>query len=185
MTRADDRLSDLYETVRYYVARRVSCAAAIEDIVQTTFLKAYGNLDKLTDASKLLPWLLRIARNCTVDYYRTRVSTMYSLDEMERPSLSQVETEADLNTGQLEVYACMREAIQQLPHSDREALTLQLNGLSVTQISERLGLTKSGAKSRIQRARGRLKRKMTGCCHIETDRYGNIIDFVVKKRSIN
>ena len=44
-------------------------------------------------------------------------------------------------------------------------------------LAERLGLSLSGAKSRVQRAREKLKQQLLECCHFELDRRGHIIDY--------
>jgi len=41
----------------------------------------------------------------------------------------------------------------------------------------RMGLSLSGAKSRVQRSREKLKQLLLGCCHLEFDRWGNVVDY--------
>jgi len=66
----------------------------------------------------------------------------------------------------------------------RQAITLtEYDGLSQRGISEQLGMSLSGAKSRIQRARGKLKDMLLECCHFEFDRLGHIIDYQSKEPS--
>ncbi|RDZ06409.1 hypothetical protein C3744_28710 [Priestia megaterium] len=63
-----------------------------------------------------------------------------------------------------------------------EALELyEFQRLSQKELSEKLGISYSGAKSRVQRGRKKLKHLLEGCCHIESDRYGNIVDFCIMK----
>ena len=50
-------------------------------------------------------------------------------------------------------------------------------GLSQKDLAIRLGLSFSGAKSRVQRARGKLKQLLLDCCHFELDRFGRVIDY--------
>jgi len=70
-----------------------------------------------------------------------------------------------------------------LPEEDREALRLSdLHGLSQKDLASRLGISVTGAKSRVQRARRRLKEAVLDCCHLEMDRRGNPIGYA-KKRS--
>jgi RNA polymerase sigma-70 factor (ECF subfamily) len=98
-------------------------------------------------------------------------SQLQSTDEYEEPDLAQ------------EVIACFESVIQQLPEKYKVALELsELQGMSQKELSEQLGISYSGAKSRVQRGREMLKELLTGCCHIESDRYGNIIDFRIKWR---
>lgn len=72
--------------------------------------------------------------------------------------------------------------IDKIPAPDREALQLaEIEGLPQAEVTERLGLSLSGAKSRIQRARARLRQKILDCCELEMDRRGNVLDW--SKRS--
>lgn len=81
-----------------------------------------------------------------------------------------------------EATVCIRSTIKRLPEKYREALELtEFQGLSQKELSEKLGISYSGAKSRVQRGRGKLKQLLEGCCHIEADRYGNIVDFRILK----
>jgi RNA polymerase sigma-70 factor (ECF subfamily) len=70
-----------------------------------------------------------------------------------------------------------------LPEEDREVLRrADLEGLTQKELAARLGLSVTGAKSRVQRARKRLKEVLLGCCHVEMDRRGNAIDYTRKGR---
>jgi len=65
-----------------------------------------------------------------------------------------------------------------LPELDRQALILtEYRGLTQKELGERLGLSFSGAKSRVQRAREKLKQMLLACCHFELDRQGHIINY--------
>ena len=66
----------------------------------------------------------------------------------------------------------------QLPGPYRQALILtEYQGLTQKQLAERMGLSLSGAKSRVQRARKMLKELLLECCHFEFDRYGTVFDY--------
>ncbi|GCE50080.1 hypothetical protein KTH_49490 [Thermosporothrix hazakensis] len=65
-----------------------------------------------------------------------------------------------------------------LPPLYREALELtDLRGMSQKEPGEKLGISFSTARSRVQRARQMLKDLMRGCCRIVTDQYGNILEY--------
>ena len=65
-----------------------------------------------------------------------------------------------------------------LPDAYRETLRLtEYEGLSQKQLSEQLGISFSGAKSRVQRARAKIKEQLLDCCHFELDHAGRIIDY--------
>jgi RNA polymerase sigma-70 factor (ECF subfamily) len=67
--------------------------------------------------------------------------------------------------------------IYSLPEPYRDALVLtEYEGLTQKQMAKRLGISISGAKSRVQRGRAQLKRMLLERCEFEFDRLGRIID---------
>ena len=63
-----------------------------------------------------------------------------------------------------------------LPAPYRDALIkAEIENIPQTELASALGLSHSGAKSRVQRARKMLREKLTNLYKIETDCYGNII----------
>lgn len=77
-----------------------------------------------------------------------------------------------------ELLPCVAAMVDALPSSYREALRLtEYQGLSQKALSERLGISFSGAKSRVQRARAKLKQQLLECCHFQFDHAGRIIDY--------
>jgi len=70
------------------------------------------------------------------------------------------------------------EMIRSLPAGYRDAVQLaEIEGLSQQEVADRLGLSLSGAKSRIQRGREMLKDALDRCCHFEFDSRGNMMDY--------
>ena len=53
----------------------------------------------------------------------------------------------------------------------------EIEGLQQQEVADRLGLSLSGAKSRIQRGRALLKGVLERCCHFEFDRRGNVMGY--------
>ena len=77
----------------------------------------------------------------------------------------------------------LRAFIELLPDTYREAVRLhEVEGLTQREVSDALGLSLSGAKSRIQRGRAELKRLLLDWCHIELDRRGNVVHVEARQR---
>ena len=73
------------------------------------------------------------------------------------------------------------DVIETLRAEDREALTLtEIDGLNREELASELGISLTAAKSRVQRAREKLRRTVKECCRLVTDPYGRVIDW--KKR---
>lgn len=163
-----------YESIAGFVLRRTNRHPDAEDIVQTVFMKAYRHLPELQDPSRLRAWLYQIARNAVADHFRKEKR----LDELPEQIPSVMEEEADDNLQ--EAISGMKGVMPYLPDKYREAVELSdLKGMSQKELSERLGISYSGAKSRVQRGREMVRDLMNSCCTIRTDGYGNIIDYRV------
>lgn len=163
-----------HEPLRGFVAKRVSDASTADDIVQDVFVKIARTIHTLKDEEKVHAWIYNITRNAIIDHYRKRKPTEQLPIELEAEH--QPEDGHELTRS---LAVCIRPMIEQLPEKYRTAIELtELQGMSQRELGEHLGLSFSGAKSRVQRGREKLKEMLTACCSIESDRYGNIIDYV-------
>ncbi|MZQ96323.1 MAG: RNA polymerase sigma factor SigZ [Acidaminobacter sp.] len=166
-----------------FIARRVANPHDAEDLLQEVFVKISLKLDTLMDQEKIHAWIYQIARNVIVDYYRSGKTfaelpedLAEGVDGVLGPS-AEGETGAGGNAN-AEMAGCLTGMVQQLPEKYREAILLtEFENLTQKALAERLGLSVSGAKSRVQRARKLLKDMMLDCCRLEFDRCGNIIEF--------
>ena len=159
------------ELVRF-VGSRVSDGAAADDIVHDVLLKALSQIDTLEDPGRLRGWLYRITRNAVVDHYRHRRPS--------EPLPPDFETESpeDVQRAERELASCLEPLLGSLPQAYRQALTLaEVEELSQREIARREGLSLSGAKSRVQRARRMLREAVLACCRVELDRRGGVTDF--------
>ena len=172
-----DVWSNFSQRLRSLIGAKVADPADADDILQEVFLKVHLRLDTLQDESRLAPWLYQITRHAITDYYRGR-RPMVELHEdlAETPAADEDEAARQLAVG-------LREMIGALPQPYQEALTLtEIEGLSQKEVAEKLDLSYSGAKSRVQRGRRLLREALVNCCHIELDRRGRIIDYVPRDR---
>lgn len=171
-----ERIESLYrrfhDNLKRFILHRVSDEAAAEDLLQEVFLRIHSRIDSLVDSSRVESWVFQIARNLIIDYYRSKKET----EQIDESALS-VEPEPEADASE-HLAPAIREFINELPEPYREALILtEFEGISQKELAERLGLSFSGAKSRVQRARATLKDMLMRCCHFEFDRYGTIIDY--------
>ncbi len=158
------------EKLGQFIRARVSDPATAEDILQDVFVKIQQRLGQLQDPAKLQGWLYLIARNAVIDHYRTRRETVAVPETL--PAAT-VEGDPEIE----ELKASFRRMIYSLPEPYREALVLtELEGCTQQELAERLGISLSGAKSRVQRARAQLKEMLHECCTFEFDRRGKVIE---------
>ncbi len=172
----DCTLEGVYEVfhteLRRFVLARVSDPAAADDILQDVYLRIHTHIDSVRDCSRLQAWVYQIARNAIIDHYRGRRPAA-ELPE----SVPVVEASCE-NDAECELMESLASMIDELPIKYRQALRLTVyEGLTQQEVAERLGISLSGAKSRVQRAREKLKDGLLNCCHFAFDRYGAVLDY--------
>jgi len=169
---------DIWETFHVplllFIRKRVADSETAEDLLQEVFLKIHQRIETLSDVKKLESWMYQITRNSIVDYYRRNKPTT----TLEEPEVLQLPEELPDDDIVSELFPSIRAMMNSLPELDRQALILtEYRGLTQKELGERLGLSFSGAKSRVQRAREKLKQMLLACCHFELDRQGHIINY--------
>jgi RNA polymerase sigma-70 factor (ECF subfamily) len=160
--------------LQQFIRRRVSDDATAEDLLQDVFLDIHQHIDALKDVKKLESWIYQVTRHAIIDYYRSKRVTA-TLEEPGALQLPEDLPDEDIVT---ELLPSVRAMVLSLEAPDRQTLILtEYQGLTQKELAERLGLSVSGAKSRVQRAREKLKQQLLACCHFELDRRGHVIDY--------
>jgi RNA polymerase sigma-70 factor (ECF subfamily) len=162
--------------VRKFILNRVSDPLDAEDILQDVFIKIHMHLNELREDQRLVPWLYSVARNAVIDYYRQkRPGIELSEDLLDESEFREEDPTAQLAEGLEAMMAC-------LPEKYRQPLVLaELKGLRQKEVAVRLGLSLSGAKSRVQRGRILLRQALEDCCHFEFDRRGNLMEYFPRR----
>lgn len=160
--------------LKVFIRKRVANEQDAEDIYQEIFIKIHKNIDSVMDVNKIHAWIYRIARNSITDYYRKNQNN-YKFTELTEDLESASEEELSSNS---EIASCLKVMLDSLPEIYKQAIILtEIQCLTQKEVSEKLGLSLSGVKSRVQRGRKMLKEMLLGCCRLEMDRRGNIIDY--------
>ena len=158
------------DRLRKFIRSRVADDATADDLLQDVFLRISRRSADWDNANHLEGWLFLVARNAVIDHYRTRRQNVEFEDSYLDESSSDPEFSEDLK-------ASFRRMVDGLPEPYREAVVLtEFEGLSQIELSKRLGISVSGAKSRVQRGRKQLKKMLEDCCRFEFDRRGRVID---------
>ena len=166
--------------LRRFVAARVGDPDSAEDVVQDVYLKIQGHIGTIEDEEKVGSWVYRVARNAVYDFYRTRKPTQ-ELDEI--PSPTPDPTEARWRRGCRSPLGGMLDGLS--PDQKTALYLTEYEGMTQSDLAAELGISVSGAKSRVQRARGRLKALLLDCCHFELDRRGKVIHYYDREHPPN
>ena len=162
-----------------FIKRRVNNEQDSEDILQIVFLKIYNNINNLNQSQKIRAWIYTITRNAIIDFYRTQ-NSYSNIACLSENILSKVNIEDTVND---EISQCLKTMILYLPEKYKEAIILtEYQNLTQKELAHRTGLSISGAKSRVQRARKLLKEMLMDCCTLEIDHRGNVIDYKPKSK---
>jgi len=143
------------------VSRFISDPAAVEDVVQESFIKAYRSLDRFRGDSAFYTWLYRIsintAKNHVVALGRQPVNSESEIGDSEHFDINNRLQEVDTPEGMAltgEIQDTVLRAIEALPEDLRTAIMLrELEGMSYEEISQAMDCPVGTVRSRLFRAR--------------------------------
>lgn len=163
--------TDLNSDLRRFIRRRVADDHVADDLLQETFVRVHRNIGELDEAERLAAWVYQIARNVVRDHHRKAFCSIAAVADAENLSDDSREPQPGCR-----VLTWLKEMIQSLPDGYREAVQMaEIEELSQQDVADRLGLSLSGAKSRIQRGRAMLKNTLERCCSFERDGRGGVM----------
>lgn len=165
------QLVNRYEGNIFRLARHITQNPEdAEDVLQETFLKAYEHLDEFQGNSKFYTWLVRIAVNQSLMKLRKRkTDASVSLDdpfdtgeETLTREIAVWDPNPELSYSREELRDILERAIESLPPTFRAVFALRdIEGLSTEETAAMLNLSIPAVKSRLLRARLRLREKLT------------------------
>jgi RNA polymerase sigma-70 factor (ECF subfamily) len=165
--------TDFHRELKGVIVKMTRNSNDADDILQDIFYKIMIHPDRIMQTDNLRQYLFAIARNAVYDHFRKRKHPAGEtlLDE----SLPSDEAQQSINAAIAE--CCMRNFVNKLPEKYREAVSLtEFEDLSQKELAEKLQISYSGAKSRVQRGKEKLKELLLECCTFESDRYGNLLE---------
>lgn len=164
--------TEFHSELLRFITRKVQDEKIAEDILHDIFLKLHERCNALDEISNITSWLYQVTRNAIIDHYRSLKPIPASTDD-ERPVDEQWKEDSTVRLA-----PALQSFIQRLPETYRDALIrTELDGIPQHLLAQQLGLSRSGAKSRVQRARSMLKDLLMRCCHFEFDQRGTLIDY--------
>ncbi|HKL89033.1 MAG TPA: sigma-70 family RNA polymerase sigma factor [Salinibacter sp.] len=171
--------------LRRFIAGRVPDADA-PDVLQDTLLRLHEATDSLRDADRAEAWVFSIARRAIADHYRQEerrpvdaaAGTAEDVTDAPDPTtenLADYDGDHDVHE---EVLSWLRPMAAELPEMYRRPLIMaDFDGHTHQEVADELGLSRSGATSRIRRARAKLKERLGRCCTVEFGPDGRAVAF--------
>jgi len=164
---------ELSSGLRSFILSKVGDHSVADDILQETYVKIHNNIHNLKDKTRIKPWIYQITRNLVTDYFRD-----VKKRGKDNPGLlKEISDTPSYNDMMDTAVGDMISMMDELSPEYCEALCLtEIGGLSQKEYAEKKGLSYSGAKSRVQRAKAMLKDILMKCCHYQFDKYGIVTD---------
>ena len=157
-----------------YLERHVGDRNQAEDLWQETLIRLHRGWSTFAGRSSLKTWAFSIAHRVAVDHFREPAQKARRVELDEASEWLEALHDAQPEVGERmvidEMNACVRQVIDGLPVTYREALILHdLEGLSAEQTAEICDCTLATAKIRIHRARQRLRQSLAAQCAFYRD----------------
>ncbi len=161
------------EGLKFYILKKVKDEAIADDLSHEVLMKVYNSCCSDIEIKNVRSWLYQIAHNTTMDYLKKEQKFTDEVPE----TIETSESDSIKEAGEY-----IKPLIQLLPKKYAEPLLLSdLKGLKQAEVSKKLNLSLTAAKSRIQRARKLLKEQIIVCSNLEVDEKGNLISIEIKK----
>lgn len=155
------------QELRAFLLARIDNPHEADDVLQELFLKLARQADAFCEVDNPRAWLFRVLRNCLIDRLRTAKTFLdlnadMPLERDEIPPITELET-------------CLLRNLEELRAEDKSVIKhCDLQGQTQLQYAQQQGLTLSAVKSRLLRARARLRKKIEINCQVEFDENGHV-----------
>lgn len=167
--------AEYQQALKAFLLSKVSDPDEVDDILQEVLIKTHANLSSIRDVSSIKSWLFQVANRAAMDYFRSKAKSA----QLEEKDLW---FETDDKSIQKEFSKCIVPFISALPEEHAEILlAVELHGESQKEYAEKLGISYSTFKSRVQKSRQVLRKVFDDCCHYSVDAKGNLIDYTSKR----
>jgi len=157
-----------------FIRQQIRDVSTADDLLQEIFLKTMESCISDKEINNLKSWLFQVARNTIADYFRQLNKQVRPEDYINLNHLNSADFQQILSDDVAEMIALLPEEYA-LP-----LMWSDIEGLPQKEIAQKLNISLSGAKSRVQRARKKLRDLFFECCDVEIDAQGNIISCEIK-----
>lgn len=153
--------------IQRYLTHRSADPPVAEDLLQEVFFKAMRQGDAFCTLENPRAWLFQVARNALADHFRLARDYVPLPDDL----IEEVRAVEPVDA----LAGCMERVLTELPEADGDVIRqCDLQGMTLQRYAEAHGLTLPAVKSRIQRARQRMRERMVRLCQVQFDETGNV-----------
>ncbi|MBU1425277.1 MAG: sigma-70 family RNA polymerase sigma factor [Gammaproteobacteria bacterium] len=160
--------------LRNYLQHRVGDPHLAEDLLQDVFVKAMRQGSGFCNLDNPRAWLYLVARNALVDYRRLHHETIELPDDIPQP--------VEPTDPVVALSACVGRVLTELSQEDRDIIEqCDLNGMKQQDYAKAHNLTLPAVKSRLLRARQRMRHTLSANCKVQFDARGKVEGYVPRK----
>lgn len=146
------------QELKRFIERKVADKETAKDITGDLVLKLYNHCEKLEEIKNTRAWLYKMAYHAVIDHFRTERK------EMKVQEAANLTSKEDEQVKQA-VENCLLELIQRLPEPYKTPLLMaDLKDIPQKEIADKLEISYSNTKMRIQRGRKKLHEMFKECC---------------------
>ena len=158
--------------LKYYIFKKVKNEEIANDLSHEVLMKVYNSCCSSVNIKNVRSWMFQIAHNTTIDYLKKQNKFTVNVPE-------------NYDNDDYDVYQEANEIVKPLMQllPEKYAIPLQLSDieeLKQKEVAQKLNLSLTATKSRIQRARNLLKEKIIECGNLEKDEKGNLISLGIR-----
>jgi RNA polymerase sigma-70 factor (ECF subfamily) len=158
--------------LKYYILKKVKNEEMANDLSHEVLMKIYNACCSDVKIKNVRSWMFQIAHNTTIDYFKKQNKFSSEIPENYDEDSDNVFQEA----GEI-----VKPLMQLLPEKYAKPLHLaDIEELKQKEVAQKLNLSLTATKSRIQRARNLLKEKIIECGNLEKDENGNLISLGIR-----
>lgn len=173
----DELWNNFSEKLFHYIKSQVSSEHDAEDILQNVFIKIYKSIEQLENQAAIKPWIYMITKRTIIDFYKKKKDVSVA-PETFNGIKDEIEEMDNMND---DISKCIGNMLFTLPEKYQSVYDMYENKeMKHKEIAEKLDISLSTSKVRLNRAKQLFKDKLLVCCDFEVDKYGNIINYESK-----
>ncbi|MDE2369259.1 MAG: sigma-70 family RNA polymerase sigma factor [Burkholderiales bacterium] len=158
-----------------YLRHRLADPDAADDVLQEVFVKAMRHGQGFCSLDNPRAWLFQVARNTLVDRARASHASLPLPEGDDEPAAPQEDPPAPVDA----LATCLARTMAELPADDAAILSAcDLSGQTLRDYAGAHGLSLAAAKSRLLRARQRLRERLTRVCQVSFEQDGTVAGHV-------
>jgi RNA polymerase sigma-70 factor (ECF subfamily) len=151
------------QAIKNWLLKQTGNYDQTQDLLQDLFIKAMNNKERFCTLQDAKSWFFKVAKNSLIDSYRkTKLEIGSVCNEFE------YEDNNSIDMTIINLQQCLTRVISELSDEDKEIIEqCDIHGISQYEYAKKNNLSLSATKSKIQRARKKLRQQMVSSCKVK------------------